>query len=420
MSAENPQNNRTIDHKPHAAFFRQSGWLMLTAVVGGALTYGVHFLNKVIDSAQYDAFGLLLSLVACLPVAPLQMVFTQQTALALNQGRERQLADIMRKGFWGILILSLGVAALVFCFQDRIVSGWRLPGAISLWVTVLLVPLSLWLPLASGVLQGRQDFFWLGWSSILGGGGRLAGAVVLVLAFHLGALGMMLGVLVGALLSVLIAIWRTRDLWMLPVEGFFLGDLFKQSFPLVLGFGASQFLFTSDTMFAKHYFSNEQMKPYIIAGTLARALLWLVMPLAAVMFPKLVQVRSDKAKLFGLVVLGTAILSICGAASMWVLGPYLVRFVANPGDVQATVALIPWYAGAMVPLAMANVLVNDLMARSKFQVVPFMVALAGGYCLVLPAMLSHYPGHIELVLQILGGFNLALLAICALFNRLAA
>ncbi len=393
---------------------------MLTAVVGGALTYGVHFLNKVIDSAQYDAFGLLLSLVACLPVAPLQMVFTQQTALALNQGRERQLADIMRKGFWGILILSLGVAALVFCFQDRIVSGWRLPGAISLWVTVLLVPLSLWLPLASGVLQGRQDFFWLGWSSILGGGGRLAGAVVLVLAFHLGALGMMLGVLVGALLSVLIAIWRTRDLWMLPVESFFLGDLFKQSFPLVLGFGASQFLFTSDTMFAKHYFSNEQMKPYIIAGTLARALLWLVMPLASVMFPKLVQVRSDKAKLFGMVVLGTAILSICGAASMWVLGPYLVRFVANPGDVQATVALIPWYAGAMVPLAMANVLVNDLLARSKFQVVPFMVALAGVYCVVLPEMLSHYPGHIELVLQILGGFNLALLAICALFNRLAA
>jgi hypothetical protein len=78
-------------------------------------------------------------------------------------------------------------------------------------------------------------------------------------------------------------------------------------------------------------------------------------------------------------------------------------------------ALIPWYAGAMVPLALANVMVNDLLARSRFGVVPFMVALAVAYGFALPWMLNHFPGRIAVVLQTLGAFNLLLFAICAWF-----
>jgi hypothetical protein len=90
--------------------------------------------------------------------------------------------------------------------------------------------------------------------------------------------------------------------------------------------------------------------------------------------------------------------------------------MASAKDVQGTMALIPWYAGAMVPLAMANVLVNDLLARRCFKVVPYMVGLAMVYCISLPQMLSHFPGHIQLVLQTLGFFNLLLFGLCAWFT----
>ncbi len=418
MSADNTQTIPTIDHKPHAAFFRQSGWLMLTAVSGGVLTYVVHFLNKVVNPAEYTAFGVLLTLVACLPVGPVQMVFTQQSALALAKGRLGQLSNLIRLAFISIFLFWVLGGVVVLIFQQSIVAGWHLPGALSLWVTLLLVPLSMWTPVFCGVLQGRQDFFWLGWSTMLSGAGRVAGAVVLVLVFKLGATGMMLGVLIGVLSGVLIAIWRTRDLWTLPAEKFNLMGLMRDAMPLMFGFGASQFLFTSDTMFAKPYFTDEQMKPYVIAGTLARALLFLVMPLTAVMFPKLVHSRAkaEKSNLFGLVVFGTAVLSVCGALGLWIVGPYVVRFMAHPEDVQGTMALIPWYAGAMVPLAMANVLVNDLLARGIFKVVPYMVLLTIIYCISLPQMLSHFPGHIELVLQTLGFFNLLLFGVCAWFT----
>jgi hypothetical protein len=270
----------------------------------------------------------------------------------------------------------------------------------------------------NGVLQGRQDFFWMGWSGIMNGVGRLGFAAIFVVALGFGASGMMAGTLIGVGLSALIAIWRTRDLWTLRAEPFDWKSMMGQVIPLTLGFGACQFLFTSDTMFTKAFFSPDAMKPYVAAGTMSRGLLWVVMPLASVMFPKIVHstVKSEKSNLMGIVLLGTALMGICGAVALWLVGPWVVKIVYKTGDLAGTMALIPWYAGAMVPLALAFVLVNDLLARSEFRAVPFMVVLAVGYGLTLPAMLNRFPGRLEIALLTLGVFNLLLFAVCAWYE----
>jgi O-antigen/teichoic acid export membrane protein len=412
----NAETISTIDHKPHAAFFRQSGWLMIANIGAGALTWGVHFLSKTIPKSEYAAFGTLLMVVACLPAMPLQMVFAQQSAQALATGRERQLAGMIRLAWlWTFIAWAIGAMAVYF-YQDKIVAGWHLPNVMGLWATVLTVLVSLWLPLFIGVLQGRQDFFWMGWAQIFTGAGRFVGAAILVLALAMGAAGMMAGAFIGIGYAAGIAIWRTRDLWTVRAEKFDMSRFLRQVIPLTLGFGACQFMFTSDTMFAKAYFTDDEMAPYVAAGTLSRALLWLVLPLAAVMFPKIVHAsaKAEKSNLFGLVVLGTATLAIFGGLGLWAAGPLVVKIVYKPEYVAATTALLPWYAGAMVPLAMANVMVNDLLARGRFGVVPFMAVLAAAYGFTLPQVLGHFH-RLESVLQTLGLFNLVLFGICAWF-----
>ena len=143
MSESNTKAIKTVDHKPHAAFFRQSGWLMIAAVVGGALTWGVHFLAKAIPESQYAVFGTLLMVVAIMPTMPLQMIFAQQTALTLATGRERQLAGMIRVAWLGTFVVWAVGALLVFVFQKQIVAGWHLPNASGLWVTLPLLLLSL-------------------------------------------------------------------------------------------------------------------------------------------------------------------------------------------------------------------------------------------------------------------------------------
>ncbi len=403
--------------KQHSAFFKQSGWLMIASIAGGLLSFGVHFLSKKIPEAQYSIFAALLMVTAVLPTTPLQMILAQQTAAALATNRTRQLAGMIRVAFLSLFVVWLAVAVVVFIFQGQIVERLSLGSALPLWITLLTVLLSLWAPMLGGVMQGKQDFFTMGWSAMIAGVSRVGVAAVLVLALGYGAAGMMMGALVGMTIAAIIAIWVTRDLWMQPRETFDGRALLREITPLLFGFGAFQFMFASDTIFAKAFFTSTEMAPYSAAGTLSRALLWLVLPLAAVMFPKLVHsnAKAEKSNLLKLVLLGTGALAVFGGLGLCLTGRWVIKWIGVfPAEwLPSIMGLLPWYAAAMVPLALANVLVNDLMARKQFRVVPAIVTVAVAYGVTLPYILNHYPHTLTTVLQTLGAFNCLLLAVCA-------
>lgn len=402
--------------KHHAAFFRQSGWLMMANVGSGAMMYAVHLLNKKIPPEEYGIFGVLLAVAMFVPNMPLQMVLAQQTAQALATDRKRELAGIIRLAWLGTFGLCLLLALGAFIWQKDILTGWQITNPADLWITVLVVLFSFWLPMFWGVLQGQQNFLWFGWTYIFNGAGRLGIASFLVLVLGAYAGGMMMGVCLGLALGVGVAIWQTRSLWLLPALPFDWRSLLKQIVPLLLGFAAVQFFFTADTMFVKAYFSGDDAAFYVSAGTLSRGLMWLVVPLATVMFPKIVHsvARSEKSDLLGLVLLGTAILAAGGAVGLTILGPWIVRLAYSKDYVSVAAAVLPWYAWAMVPLSLAFALVNNLLARSQFRIVPVLLLLAAAYGIAL----TQFHDTLITVLKTLGVFNLLLLGVCAGFTFL--
>jgi O-antigen/teichoic acid export membrane protein len=400
--------------QPHATFFRQSGWLMIASIGGGMVFYLVHLLSKKITEAEYGAFGVMLAVAMCVPNMPLQMVFAQQTAKAQLNGRERALAGMIRLALLGTLALVLLLAVGVGLWQTQIMAAWKLPSLAGLWMTVLVVLLSFWLPIFLGLMQGQQNFLWLGWDNILHGLGRLAVAGVLVLFFAGASTEMIAGVCFGLVVAVGIGVWQTRNLWTLRAESFDVRELLGQMVPLMLGFFAVQFLFTADTMFVRACFTAQDSGFYVGAGTMSRALLWLVLPMATVMFPKIVHsaARAEKSNLLRLVMVGTIILAAGGALGLTILAPWVIRFAFKDSYVAVAAAVLPWYAWAMVPLSLANVLVNNLLARSQFRIVPVLLVLAVAYGVAL----TQFHGSLITVLKTLGIFNLLLLAACGWFT----
>jgi len=400
--------------KHHIAFFRQSGWLMIANVGSGVMMYAVHLLNKRIPPAEYGIFGVLLAVAMFVPSMPLQMVFAQQTAQALATDRRRELAGMIRLACLGTFGLFLLLALGTFIWQKNILAGWQITNPADLWITVFVVLFSFWLPMFWGVLQGQQNFLWFGWTYIFNGVGRLGIASFLVLVLGAYAGGMMLGVCLGLAVGVGIAVWQTRSLWLLHAQPFDWRSLLKQITPLMLGFAAVQFFFTADTMFVKSYFSGDDAAFYVSAGTLSRGLMWLVVPLATVMFPKIVHsvARSEKSNLLGVVLLGTGILAAGGALGLCLLGPWVVRLAYSKDYVSVAAAVLPWYAWAMVPLALAYALVNNLLARSHFRIVPVLLLLAAAYGIAL----TQFHDTLIMVLKTLGVFNLLLLGACAWFT----
>ncbi len=407
----------TADHR--ASFFRQSGWLMIANVAGGVLMYAVHLLNQKLPRGDYGSFVTFLAVVMLLPTIPLQMVLAQQTAKALANHAEHELSGVIRLiGGLTTLVWLVG-AILVLILQQQVLDFWHMTDPVGLWVTLPVVLLSLWLPLVWGVLQGQQNFLWLGWSMLSNGIGRLAIATLAVVAFAGGAAGMMAGVLLGLVLAVAIGAWHTRSLWLAKPLPFDWRSVLGQILPLAFAFLGFQILFTADTICVKHYFPKTEVDFYGSAGTMSRALTWLVMPLASVMFPRIAHsaAKGQKTNLMSLVLIGTAVLSIVGAVAVSILGPFIIRHIYDESYVPVASSILPWYATAMVPLSLANVLLNDLLARpaSKLPLAIAVLLAAGAYIYGL----TQYHETLTEVLQVMTAFNTVLLLVSVGFWQIA-
>ena len=77
-----------------------------------------------------------------------------------------------------------------------------------------------------------------------------------------------------------------------------------------------------------------------------------------------------------------------------------------------TAWLIPWFAWALLPLALSNLLVNNLLARNRFEAVPWLVAVAAGYGITLRFT---YWSYLTVILT-LGAFSFLLFAVCVVFT----
>jgi O-antigen/teichoic acid export membrane protein len=414
MPAESVATPPTTAAAHRASFFRQSGWLMFATVAGGLCMTALHVLSKAIPPGTYGEFGVFLVAAMFIPAMPLQMVLAQQTAQALALRRGHELSGLIRAAWLGTFIVWLLAAIVVLLFQGTIMARMKISDPAGLWLALPVLLFTVWLPMFYGVLQGQQNFLWMGWSMVVNGIGRVGIAAFAVLALHYYASGMVTGMLGGLGAALVLAIWPTRSLWLAPVHSFEWRSLLRQIIPLVFGFAVYQFLLTADTIWVRACFAPATSDFYLSAGTLARASTWLVGPLATVMFPKLVhaKARAEKTDLVGVVLIGTLIFAAGGATGLWVLGPWVVKFMFPPSFVQAATALLPWYAWAVVPLALGNVLLNNLLAHSHFKVVPALCVLAVTYAFAL----TQFHDSPVTVIKVLGAGNLLLLAICAWYT----
>jgi len=171
MSETTNETIPTIDHKPHKAFFRQSGWLMIAAISGRRVDVPRPFPGqaKSVDETQYAAFGTLLTLV--IDVRALHAV-----ADDLLRNKEPRRWQPERNGSspassgWrdgGHSYCGRWWRCSCDFSQRQIVCRLHLPDATGLLVTLPVILVYIWFPMFTGVLQGRQDFFWMGWAAII-------------------------------------------------------------------------------------------------------------------------------------------------------------------------------------------------------------------------------------------------------------
>src|SRR5690606_19828360 len=88
------------------------------------------------------------------------------------------------------------------------------------------------------------------------------------------------------------------------------------------------------------------------------------------------------------------------------------RLLAQTEALSLISQLIPWFVWCMLPLALANVLLNNLMARRQFRVVPYLLIVAIAYVVTLIMAGTTFVR----VIQILGVYTSAFFFVTAGFT----
>jgi O-antigen/teichoic acid export membrane protein len=271
-------------------------------------------------------------------------------------------------------------------------------------------------PVPSGVLQGRHDLLWFGWSILLNGLGRFAVLWAVVKGLKQGALGGLLGVLAGGALVFGVVAWRTRGALAGAAGRWNWRAWARRLVPVTVGLGALSFIMQADALIVREklqpLLTADEVDGYSAVRKIAQAMIFLVGALTSVMFPKVAQSfqqarETDALKLTLILTSGIAV----AGATVATLFPELPLRLLSPSRLLTSQALVPAYCWALVPLALANVLVWNLLARECYRAVPWMAALAVGCWLAL----QRFSDRLLTVIAVVAVFSTALLVICGIF-----
>jgi O-antigen/teichoic acid export membrane protein len=397
--------------------------MTLATMLSGAFNMASFAVANKMSGGEYNIFELALAALAILaiPTLGMQASFAAIAAGADTSEGQRELSAATR-GALGLLgVFWLLQAGWWLLRHKQIMAAYHLTHPAMLWVLLFTCLITMLTPVPSGVLQGRQDFLWYGWATLLNGVGRFVVLFVVVKGLDGRALGCLGGVLAGSLLVLLIVVWRTRDVLVGAAGSFKWRDWLRRLVPVTVGLGALTFIMQADALIVSEKLqpslSLDETNGYYVVRKIALAMVFTVGALTSVMFPKVARSfqRSEQTDVLKLTVMLTAAIGV-GGATLATVFPELPLRLLSPSALLGSKSLVPAYCWALVPMTLASVLVWSLLARECYRAVPWMAALAFGYWFAL----QRFHDRLTTVIDIVAVFGSLLLAMCAVFVWLDA
>ena len=141
---------------------------------------------------------------------------------------------------------------------------------------------------------------------------------------------------------------------------------------------------TPDTLAVQYVFPKETTGDYNAARVVGVTLLYLTAAMTQVMFPKIVRsaARLEKSDALMLALGASAVMGVLGCLACTLLPALPLRILWGEKYIHMA-WLVPWFAWCILPVSLAGVLVNNLLARERYAVVPWLLVVGVGYAVAL-------------------------------------
>jgi O-antigen/teichoic acid export membrane protein len=378
-----------------SGLIRHGAVLVIGTFAGALCNAGFHMaVGRTLPNAEYGALIAMLGIIlaATTPMLALQNTLAHFTSKLLQAGRRDEIMDFFWHWVRLFVVLSAAIVGAATLFRVPLAAFWGGVDSGLVVATFAVLAVSLWMNLFYGLLQGVQAFNWLAWAPQAWGATRLAlgwGLTAAVSATALAAIG-------------------AQGIGVLVVLALGLGAVFSMHLPSVraarrphgtyryLGtalvcLGGYAMLMNLDTPLAKHYFDAETAGLFAKAATIARTAVFLPVPIATALFPKVTssgELSSDSWRLLGhaMAFAGLIIAAVAGVCLVFPQLPWSILYGRWSVEAAApAAALTRAMVLAMSPLALAYLLLNFEMAQQRFRwclgLVPCGIAYVGGVAL---------------------------------------
>jgi O-antigen/teichoic acid export membrane protein len=357
------------------------GTLMVIGTFAGAVcNAGFHMVaGRLLPESAYGALVAMLGIVLAFsqPALALQNTLAHRIALLRQSGNAAAVPACFRRCLpWPVLLLVPLLPFLAWLLRAPLSAFWNVDPRL-LILTAAILPLSLGMSLFSGLWQGMQSFLWLAFAPQAWGLVRLTlGAALMLLGLRT-ATAALAAQLTGVLLVLLLGLLYLSRLGAraarppsLPSATASSGRYLLLSCLSLIGYGL---LMNFDTALAKHLFPADSAGLFAKAATIARTAVFLPVPIAAALFPKVATdgaLPPDTARLLRRALLYAGALVSAAAAACLILPslPWLILYGPCPADTAPLAhSLVRAMTLAQSPLALTYLLLNFEMAQNRFR-----------------------------------------------------
>ncbi|MBI2437743.1 MAG: hypothetical protein HYV36_02885 [Lentisphaerae bacterium] len=325
--------------------------------------------------AEYGVLASMLGvvLIAGLPLSALSNATAFFSAQLLQQQRAGDILPLVRAWAGKLSVIALVLLLLGLLGSQNLAQFFKLPDRMPLILALTILALSFYPPIIGGALQGIQAFGWGALSAASWGVTRLVVGGALVWGVGASAnwalTGQGLGVIVSfglGWLGLKLVLRRSPPLSAEKLPG--AQAYLLRTLVVLAGFAL---LMNADVLIVKHYFDPNESGLFARAGTIARTIIYLPMPIAAALFPKTVSDGNMSARHGKLLIkaLGLTALLVIPALLFCSLFPQaplgiIYRDWQPDAAMRGLLRAMVW---AMSPLSLAYIIMNFELSQNRFR-----------------------------------------------------
>ncbi len=370
----------------HGGLFRHS--ILLMAATQVANVSNILFQAVMGWSLSPAEYGVLYSMLGVIliigtPLDAVRTAIAHFSARLTADGHPGEIKPLVWRWFGSLTWYIVPLALAGVAFSGPLARFFNLESRAPVVITSVMLAGLPYVPTLAGALQGVQAFGWMAISQHSWGVFRLIAGSALVLLVSRTAEAALYGQALAVVLCLALGLWGLNRVIGpaeagVPARG--VGAYFLRSLIVLGGFAV---LMNADGILVKHYFSPEQAGFFGRAGLIGRSVVFLPMPIALAMFPKVTSAGETSTHNWATLAkaLAFAVVVIAVGVGIFSFVPHLALLVlfhdkAPSAEMVRLVRVVMW---AMSPLGLAYLLMNFEMAQHRFKTALWLVPCGIGY-----------------------------------------